>query len=278
MRLRYLLPWFGCSLAVLGQQVPLGLEDVGPGRGDWKVRVGAMLLSTPRVQGSDEGRVLLLPVINAEYRNTFYLGSSRVGLGLGGGVHVFRSEHFTWDVGLGLGEGRRESRSDTLAGMGDRGASLFVGTAAGFRFGAFHVRISVVDGLRDEAGLRATAALGLAGRLGGRWSGGITASATVVDTRAMAYDFGISSDQAQVRTSLLAAGDPRLRPGEDRIYTPKGGLQEVALTSHVAFAVDEQWRWFALARAAQLQGDAQSSPLTRSKERGTFGLGFTYRF
>jgi outer membrane scaffolding protein for murein synthesis (MipA/OmpV family) len=262
----------------MGQQVPIGLEDTGSGPGDWKAQVGAMALSTPRVKGSDEQRFLLMPVVSAEYRNTLYLGSSRVGVGLGGGVHAFRSEHVTWDLGLGLGEGRRESRSDTLAGMGDRGASLFAGTAVGLRAGAFHARVSVVDGLRDEAGIRATAALGLAGRLGGRWSGGITASATLVDAKAMAYDFGVNPDQAQARTALLVAGDPRLRVGEDRMYNPKGGLQEVALTSHLGYAVDEHWRWFALVRAARLQGDAQSSPLTRSKDSGTFGLGFTYRF
>lgn len=276
--LRSLMLTAACGLSLAAQSFPMLPLDEAPAKGDWKVNLGAMLLATPRAPGSDETRVLPLPVISAEYKDALYLGSSRVGVGFGGGVHALRGEHLTWDLGLGVGENRRESRADTLAGMGDRGPSVFAGTALRLKAGLLHGSLSVAAGLKDQAGWRSTLSLGVGGRLGGRWSGGLSASATAMDAKAMAFDFGIDPGQAAARTALIAAGDPRLRPGEDRVWSPKGGLQEVALGAHLNYFVDAHWQWFGLVRAAQLQGEAKTSPLTRQADSVTFGAGFTYRF
>lgn len=77
---------------------------------------------------------------------------------------------------------------------------------------------------------------------------------------------------------MIAAGDPRLRPGEDRVWAPRGGLQEVSLGAHLDYRVDTHWRWFGITRATRLQGDAKESPLTRQADGLTFGMGFAYRF
>lgn len=267
-----------CALALAAQALPLVPEDTAPARGPWKVDLGAMLLAMPAAPGARETRVLPLPVFSAEYMNRYYLGSSRIGVGLGGGVHAFRDEHFLWDLGLGAGEARRESRADELAGMGDRSASLFGGTALRYHAGIMHGGLSVAVGLREGAGVRGTLSLGVGGRLGGRWSGGLTGYATVVNAAANSYDFGVDPGQAADRAALIAAGDPRLRTGEAREWAPAGGLQELALGAVLGYRLDARWRWFALAREARLQGDAKDSPLVRKPDELTCGLGFAYRF
>ncbi|HEU4951780.1 MAG TPA: MipA/OmpV family protein, partial [Holophagaceae bacterium] len=224
--------------------------------GGWRIQLGAMALGLPRYPGSGDSRVVPLPVFSAEYGRLF-LGSSRVAVGLGGGVHAVRTEHWTWDLGLGLGEGRKEARADVLAGMGDRRASLFAGTGLRFHAGGFHAGLKVAEGLRDEAGGRASLTVGYGASLGGRWFGDLSAGAEAADAKGVAYDYGVTPDQAAARAALIASGDPRLRPGEDRAFTPGGGLERLALTGLLAFAADAHWRWFGLAQVTRLQGDAK---------------------
>lgn len=242
------------------------------------MQLGAMALGLPRYPGSGDYRAVPLPVFNAEYKDTLYVGSSRVAVGFGGGVHAMKTEHWTWDIGLGLGEGRKESRADVLAGMGDRGPSLYAGTGLKFHAGGFHAGLTVAEGLKDEAGGKGTLNFGYGAWLGGRWLGDVSVKATAADAKGMAYDYGVTPDQAAARAALIASGDPRLRPGEDRAFDPKGGLECVSLGGSLAYAADAHWIWFGLAQIAQLQGDAKDSPLVRNPTYGTLGVGFVYRF
>ena len=274
------------SLASLGAplaaQVPDGAfrQPVAeePATGDWNIQVGAMALGLPRYPGSGSYRAVPLPVFSAEYKGRWFLGSSRVAVGLGGGVHARKTEHWTWDLGLGVGEARREKRADVLAGMGDRGASLWAGTGLKFHTGGFHAELRGAAGLRDGAGIKGTLSIGYGTRLGGRWLGDLSVHANAADARNMAYDFGVTTSQAAARSVLISAGDPRLRSGEDRAFDPRGGLESVALGGSLICLVDAHWRWFGVAQAVQLQGDARHSPLVRNPTYGVLGAGFVYRF
>ncbi len=265
----------------LPNQDPAALaEESGPeaSASRWRVSLGAMALGLPTYPGSGEGRVVLLPVFRAEYGKRLYLGSSRLSVGFGGGVHLVNSGHWAWDLGLGIGERRREGRADTLAGMGDRRADLWAGTGLHLRQGPFRVGLTFAAGLGEAAGTRSTLSVGFAGRLAARWFGGVGLTATAADAKHMAYAFGVDPEQAAARTRLLVEGDPRLRPGEDRAYAPGSGLQDLALGAHLAWVVDRHWRAFGLLRFAQLLDAAKQSPLVREDSDATVGLGFSYRF
>lgn len=268
----------GLTLGAQVPDAPLGPLPDKPGPSDWSVQLGAMALGLPRNPGSGDTRAVPLPVFNAEWKGRVFLGSSRVAVGLGGGVHAVKTEHWTWDLGLGLGEGRKEARADVLAGMGDRDPSLWAGTGLKFHAGGFHAGLQAAAGLRDDAGVKGNLSFGYAAWLGGRWFGDVSAGATVADAEGTAFDFGVSADQAAARAALIASGDPRLRPGEQRAFAPGGGLERVALTGTLAFVQDAHWRWFGLAQIARLQGDAKDSPLVRNPTYGTLGVGFAYRF
>ncbi|HJV89786.1 MAG TPA: MipA/OmpV family protein [Holophagaceae bacterium] len=285
MHLRILL---GISLgtSLLRAQVPEEFNlppqerEVAPAPGDaaWRFRVGAMLLAAPKVPGSEEGRVIPLPVLSAEYRDTLVLGSSRIGVGAGAAVHVVKTRSFTWDLGLGIGERRREARADELAGMGDRKASLWAGTALRGRWGGFGTSLTWAAALQDGAGQRCTLSLGYGGMLAPRWLGSLAVSGTWADAEAMDSEFGVNSGQAAARTALLAAGDPRLRAGEDRAYAPEGGLRDTALTGVLTYLPTRAWRWFALARVEALGPEVKASPLVRRATDARVGLGFSYAF
>lgn len=244
---------------------------------DWRVQVGAMVLALPKAPGSEEGRVLPWPVISAEYQDWLVLGASRIGLGAGATVRLVRLAAFGWDVGLGVGERRREARADELAGMGDRDASLWAGTALRARAGSFGASLSWAAGLGQDAGTRATLSVGVGGRLQPRWHGSMAFSATWADARQMAFEFGVDPGQAAARSRLISAGDPRLRAGEDGPFEPRAGLRDSAATFLLSYAPDQRWRIFGLARFERLGDQPSASPLVRKSSQGLLGAGFSCR-
>jgi outer membrane scaffolding protein for murein synthesis (MipA/OmpV family) len=267
-----------CCVGLSAQQTPTGMEEEPSAPSRWKLKLGAMLLDHPRYPGSGEQRITPLPVIHVEYADRFFLGSSRIGVGLGGGVHAFKNERWTWDIGLGLGESRKENRADVLAGLGNRSISAWAGTGLHLRTGLFRASLQVASALNQDGGAKGTLSLGLGGRVAERFFGGLQLSATASDAKNMAFDFGVTPEQALTRTALIASGDARLRQGEGRAYAPKAGIQDLALGANLTYVADLHWRWFGVLRVSQLQSEAKASPLVRQATNLSVGAGFAYRF
>ena len=268
------------AAALLGQvpeefALPPNAAAQEAGTGDWRVQVGAMALALPKAPGSEEGRVVPLPVIAAHYQDWLVLGASRLGVGAGAAVHLLRNRAFSWDVGLGLGERRTEARADELAGMGDRTASLWAGTALRVRAGLFGASLAWAAGLTGAAGTRATLSVGLGGHLQPRWYGSMALSGTWADARQMVFEFGVDPAQAAERTRLIATGDPRLRLGEDRPYQPRAGLRDRAATLLLTYAPALRWRVFGFLRGERLGDPPAASPLVRKTSQAMAGLGFS---
>lgn len=261
--------------AQVADEFALPPAPAAPDPGGWRVQVGAMALALPNSPGSGEGRVVPWPVVSAAYGDRLLLGASRIGVGAGAALHLVRVRGFRWDAGLGIGERRREARADELAGMGDREASLWAGTALRARAGIFGASLSWAAGLGSGAGTRSTLSVGLGGRLEARWFGSLALSASWADARQMAYEFGVNASQAAERARLRAAGDPRLRPGEAVPYEPQAGLRDRAATALLAYAPAPRWRVFALLRVETLGDAAATSPLVRKPTGTTFGIGFS---
>ena len=271
---------FGMALlacACLGAQVIPEDGEKNSSEG-WKVRLGARLFTGPQYPGSGQQRVAPLPVFSAIYADKFFIGTTKVTPGLGVGMHALKSEHWTWDLGVGLGEGRREKKTDVLAGMGDRDPSVFAGMGLMFHSGGFQSRLLLVEGANDQAGREGTFSIGYTARLMGNWVGHATLSTAWSDSQNMAFWFGVTPEQAAQRAALLVAGDARLQVGEDRAYAPKAGLREVALNLGLTYRVDDHWRWFGMAHLQQLQGEARQSPLVRRDTDASLGVGFAYQF
>lgn len=196
------------AAVTLSAQEPLPyLAGQGATSQGWEVTLGARLMDNSSYLGSDTRRTTLMPIFSAEYARRFYLGASRVGPGFGGGVHLLRDGDFTWDLGLGVGDRRPESRSPLLAGMGDRRADISAGTGLHYRHAGYHAGLTLSEGLRDAAGTRATLTLEKAIPLAERWHLSMGLNGTWASASAMAYDFGITPAQAANRAALVASGD-----------------------------------------------------------------------
>jgi outer membrane scaffolding protein for murein synthesis (MipA/OmpV family) len=94
----------------------------------------------------------------------------------------------------------------------------------------------------------------------------------------MAFDFGISPEQAERRRELLDAGDGRLRDGDAVAFAPHAGFKELRNTAQLGYAIYGAWQVVGVVSQGQLGHGAAESPLARQSSAVTTALGFVYRF
>ena len=278
MRLKCLLPLLPAT--VLAAQEPMPFLDMGPPGVEhgWSASLGARVLDHPAYLGSDRQRTDLLPVFSAEYDRRWFLGTSRVGPGFGGGAHLVQSGGFTWDLGAGFGDSRPESRAPLLAGMGDEKAYLFIGTGVHYRRQGFHAGLTLSHGLREDAGDLATLTVSQTVPLAPGWhfTGGL--HGTWADTDAMAYGFGISPAQAANRAALAASGAASFTPAQIGPFSPSAGARDAGALLGLSWRPGPRWTWTVGLHGGVLLGGLRDSPLVARNDYYGAGLGFAYHF
>nr|WP_320133756.1 MipA/OmpV family protein [uncultured Holophaga sp.] len=265
---------FALALPALAGDTPQG----PPPQGGWDLSVGLLGASGPKVPGSDESGLKVLPFFKADYKRRLFLGSNPAVLGLGVGVRAMEYGPFTWDLGLGYAQGRKENQADVLAGMGKQRDNLWGGTALSCHLGPVEFSLSGGHGLHAESGDRFKLGSGLHLRLGPRWMTGLQASISAANRKGMAYQFGVNGTQAAARQSLIASGDTRLRAGEDRLYQPAGGLSQADLGLMAGYRLTDHWNLMSMTTATHLMPKAAESPLVRRQNSISAGLGIHYHF
>jgi outer membrane scaffolding protein for murein synthesis (MipA/OmpV family) len=256
--------------AAQGRAAPTGKSFAG--------FAGLGVATLPRYAGSDEYRVLPLPLAQIEYKGRVYLGGSQTGVGAGLGVHLVRTRSLRWDVGFSGSESRPEKRGDALAGMGKRGAASFASTGVTYRAGLVAATAGVAVGLGDDQGTMGTAGIAGERQLSRRWIVGASTGVTVADAENMAFDFGVTPGQSGTRRALATAGDARLRGIDVRAYAPRSGLKQVQGSTTLGYAVTARTRAVLLAQGTYLGREAARSPLTRARTGVTTGVALAYGF
>ncbi len=241
-------------------------------------QVGLGVAVLPRYVGSDEYRVLPVPIVQLEYKGRLFLGGSQTSVGAGVGVHLLRAGGLTWDVGISGSETRPESRGRALAGMGKRDAATYASTSVAYRLGVVTATAGASVGLRREQGRYGSAAVAAEHAFGGRWLGGVTAGATAADADHMAFDFGVTPAQSAARRTLSAAGDPRLRGVDARAYAPRRGLKQVQGAAMLGYALTERTRALLFAQGTRLSAAAARSPIVRTRDAAVTGVALAYGF
>lgn len=237
--------------------------------------VGAGAFYGPKYPGSNENRVLPIPIIGVNYRDRVFLGATPSGVGAGLGVNLLRSRGFTLTAGLGGNEPRPEDRAEALAGMDDRRIGISAVSGASYRYGPLSLGLSFSAGLRDNAGLSGTGNLGLTLPALPRTFLTLGGSITVANQDAMAFDFGISPGEASRRSDLIAAGDSRLRPGDGLAYSPSGGVRDVSGNASLAYLLAPRWTLFGFGAVTRLSDEAARSSLVRRRTGWSTGAGIT---
>lgn len=241
-------------------------------------QIGLGVATLPTYTGSDEFRVVPLPIVQLEYKGRVYLGGSQTSVGAGVGAYVIRTASLAWDVGLAAGEPRPEERGDALAGMGKRSSATFVSSSVAYRLGFVSALAGVAVGLGKHEGTYGTVAVGGEFPLAARWLGSASAGFTLADARNMAFDFGVSPEQSLARRALRAAGDARLRDVDVGAFAPGAGLKEARVAASIAYLLTARSRVLLFTQTAALSAEAARSPLVRARLGTAAGLALTYGF
>jgi outer membrane scaffolding protein for murein synthesis (MipA/OmpV family) len=239
---------------------------------------GVAIVALPRYTGSDDYRVLPVPIGQLEYRGRLFLGGVQGGTGPGIGAHLVRTPSLTWDVGLSGAGARPERRGDALAGMGRRSGASFATTAVAYRLAFVQAAAGVAVGLGESQGSYGTVGLGTELPLGRRWVAGVSTGATFADTKHMAFDFGVTPEQSVMRRALLASGDARLRGVGVGAYAPSAGLKETRSGASLRYRLSDRSRVVLFAQSTTLSGAAARSPLVRARTGAVTGAALGYGF
>jgi MipA family protein len=241
------------------------------------VTLGAGVFAGPKYAGSDETRVLPLPIVGVDYKNRVFLGASPSGVGAGIGVNLIRGRRVTLTVGLGGSEPRPENRADALAGMDDRRLGFTAVSGLNYQLGPLSAGIVFSAGLRDNAGVTGTGNLGLTLPVTRRMFLGLGGNVTMANRDAMFFEFGITPAQAQRRADLITGGDRRLQPGDGAAYAPAAGVRDVGGTATLAYMLSRKWSLFGFGAVSRLSDEAARSSLVRRRSAWTTGAGITVR-
>lgn len=237
--------------------------------------LGLGVFAAPKYTGSDETRVLPLPIVGVDYKNRVFIGASSSGVGAGIGVNLIKSKHLTLTAGLGGSESRPEDRADALAGMNDRRLGFSAVSGLNYQAGPLSAGFVFSAGLRDNAGLTGTGNLGFTLPLTPRTFFTLGGNITVANKDAMFFEYGITPIEAQRRSDLIAGGDSRLRPGDGVAYSPDAGVRDVGATSSLAYMLSPKWSLFGFGGVTRLSDEAARSSLVRRRTNWTTGAGIT---
>lgn len=223
--------------------------------------VGAAVLAGTEYQGSDKRRTLVLPVLDYQWSNGWFAGTTN-----GIGYNFSDSKSMQYGLRLTADLGRKESRSSALRGMGDVDAKAEFG---GFFNYALTPEISLTSSLRYGAGKDGK---GLVADLGGaystqvaaQWRVGVGAGVSLANAEYMQSFFGVTATQA------TASGY--------RTYAPGAGVRNGRVNLALTYVASPRVSFTAGVAANMLLGDAADSPLGRKKTTVNGLLAAAYAF
>lgn len=242
----------------------------------WSSSIGIAAVAMPGYVGSNRYRVRTVPILQLDFKDRAYLGSSTTGVGGGFGVYMLKKSSMTWSAELTTAGKRRESFGDGLAGMGTRSGGTFVGTNAAIRLQSLTLGAGVAVGTGKGEGATGTVNADTKKRLGNRFIAGFSTGATFSNKQNMAFDFGVNSMQAGRRQALIAAGDSRLSIGDGGTYSPKAGLKQAQASTSLGYLLTNRTTALAFVSGTRLGHQAADSPLTRQRNGVMGGLGIAF--
>jgi outer membrane protein len=131
--------------------------------------------------------------------------------------------------------------------------------------------------VNDDAGFAGTARIGVTRPFGRRLLVGAGLGATFADGWQMRREFGVSEGEASRRQALIDAGDARLEPDEGPAYRPEGGLRHIGASVSLMYLLSPRWSLIGFGGVDRLSDEAADSPLVRSREQVSGGLGLALR-
>lgn len=264
----------GCSAILCGLLTGTLVGQEPPRGAVWNITLGAAAVLVPRYQGSDEFRVLPMPLARLTFRDRVFLGPSTMGPGAAIGGYFVRSARVKVVAEASVQDGRPASRADALAGMDDRDAVAAVSTTVTYRVGPLEGALGVARGLNGASGFLGSGRVS-ASQVLGRLVITAAAAATLADDRQMRREFEVTGGEARRRQALIDAGDARLEADDGRAYRPDGGVRHLGASLWIGYMLPDRWSLLGFGGVDRLGGEALRSPLVRRREQFSAGVGLS---
>lgn len=224
--------------------------------------IGFGIKAVPRYQGSDESKTRAFPAFEYHWENGVFLGGSD---GLVG-FEINATRQLQLGIALGLDEGRKESDSRYLKGMGNLDPR---GTLNMYAKAAISDQFGLSAGLRMGSGRSGKGSLL---NLGANYGVSLAPAthmtfnvdAVLANSDYMRDYFGVSAAQARV------SGHKR--------YTPNSGCRDVTMGIGLQHQISRDWMLFGKFNSTTLSGTAKNSPLVRKATTESAFAGITYSF
>jgi outer membrane protein len=224
--------------------------------------VGLGANAGPRYQGSDESKTRGIPGFEYHWISGLFVGGTD---GLVG-VRLNATQQLKIGLALGLDEGREESESRYLKGMGDVAAratlNLYAKTSVNEQLG-LNTGLQLGIGSSGKGGLlNLGASYGISLTPATRMS--FDVEATLANTDYMQDYFGVSAAQAS------ASGY--------RQYTLSSGLRDVTVSLGSQYRISREWMLFCSLKSTTLSNTAKDSPLVRKATSQSAFIAVAYSF
>jgi outer membrane scaffolding protein for murein synthesis (MipA/OmpV family) len=167
---------------------------------------------------------------------------------------------------LTVDQGRKESRANTLGGMGDVDAATEGGAFLNY---SLSQGVVLTSSVRYGAGVNSNGLVvdlgaGYATAVAPKWFLSAGAGITLVNADYMQSFFGVTGVQS------AASGH--------RVYTPGAGVRDLRASMALTYSIDQRTAVTTALSSSSLLGDAEDSPLTRKRTSVTGVMAITYAF
>ena len=229
---------------------------------DWAFSAGAVTGVAPRYPGSDQSRALVVPYVQARYKDFLVLNPIE-----GVGIEQAVSENLKLSASLGFDLTRRQAKDDSrLNGLVDVKEAAALRLIAKYRVGPVSTEVKLLS------------------RLGNDQTRGTLLSAeggySVLATRDSGVDLGLAlrwMDSSYSR-SFCGVNAGQSASSGLKIFNASSGIESVGIFASGYQRLSPDWTGFARLGVNKLQGDAANSPITRSNTQTTWIAGVRYAF
>lgn len=233
--------------------------------GDWQLRGGAALIMQPRYSGGKKLRTLGAPLLEARWRENFFLSTLR-----GAGYEMRLGEGAA--VSLALAPDlyqRRRKDGPRLAALDEVKVAPALRLGSELAMGPVFANAVLTQrlgsgGKRGGRGLHAELELGYGLLNGPDLALALGVSATAMDGKLGQALYGVSAAEA-ARSGL-------------RVHGVSAGLHSLGLFAQASYRLDEHWLLFAKAGLASLRGDAGESPVVLKARQPSLALALSRSF
>ena len=222
---------------------------------EWQVVMGAGAGLAPEYMGADDYEGKSLPLIDIEWRGTYFASTQR-----GLGINILRQRSTRAGPRFTLDQGRDSSDATVLAGLPNVDQTVEFGVFAQHFTGTWRFEADLRMGLNGHKGIIGSIDVGLGGALAERTSLIIGANIHRADGEYMQAYFGVPAATANFKFFQAAAG-----------------LRDVTGYATMTYVITDNIYVTLEAKASLLSGDASTSPISLSDDQYFFGSVLAYR-